>query len=331
MIHGRQATWLLLGAALVASDQASAARVSGQVTTPDGRPLVSAAVTIAPQDQRAGVPPESATISPDGRFSFLAVPSGRYELRARGQTQNDGPTLFGTFALTVGARDVENVEVILREGATLEGRLSVYRVRGVRPPPLASLIVRAPLVDGTGFGDALTGRVRSDGSFAIRGLMAGTHHVLVQGLPDSWMVQNVRIHGGDAVDAPFDVDERQRFDDVGVVITDALTRVTVHVEDRNGAANDAAVAVFPMSSALWIPGGRRVRLVRTDAGGTASIAGLPIGTYLAIARRSIEEGSLFGAGTLERLGENATPFAITMSGADTRVALRLDEGTTARR
>ena len=35
-------------------------------------------------------------------------------------------------------------------------------------------MVRAPLTDRSGFGDALTGRVTSGGGFAIRGLMALT-------------------------------------------------------------------------------------------------------------------------------------------------------------
>ena len=53
----------------------------------------------------------------------------------------------------------------------LQGRVALDRTRGMRPPSLSSMIVRAPLTDGSGFGDALTGRVNSDGSFAIHGLM----------------------------------------------------------------------------------------------------------------------------------------------------------------
>lgn len=331
MIHGRQAAWLLLGAALVASDQASAARVSGQVTTPDGRPLVSAAVTMAPQDEGAGVPPASATIAPDGRFSFVNVRSGRYEVRARGQTQNDDPTLFGTFALTVGARDVENVEVALREGATLEGSLSLDRARGARPPPLVSLIVRAPLADGTGFGDALTGRVKNDGSFVIRGLMPGPHYVFVEGLPDVWMLASVHVRGREVTDAPFDADERQRFDDVRVAITDAVTRVDVDVSAGKGLAADIPVAVFPSSPEFWIRGSRRVRFARTDAAGRATITGLPPGAYLATARRSLDVTPTSDVRALDRLRVGATAFTVAAGAAETRVMLHIDEGTAARR
>ncbi len=332
MIQGRQAVWLLLSAlALPAASQAPAARVSGRLIAADGRPLIGAAVAIAPQDDNVTVHPESATVSPDGSFVFRDVPAGRYEIRARGQTDTDGATLFGTFALGIGARDVSNVGVTLREGATLQGHVTIDRARGVRPPPLSSMIVRAPLTDGSGFGDALTGRPKSDGSFAIRGLMPGTHHVLVDGLPETWMVESVRVRGRDVTDAPFAVDERQRFDDVRVVITDAVARLTVHVEDDTGPAPDVAVAVFASSPELCIRGGRRVRLLRTDAAGNGVVAGMPSGAYLAAARRSIDERSLFRAGAFEPLRESATAFSIAAGAADTRVALRIDEGPAARR
>jgi hypothetical protein len=259
------------------------------------------------------------------------VPAGGYEIRARGQTENDGPTLFGTFALGVGARDISNVEITLREGATLQGRVTIDRARGVRPPPLASIMVRAPLTDGSGFGDALTGRPHTDGSFAIRGLMAGTHHVLVDGLPDTWIVESVRVRGGDVTDAPFTVDERQRFDDVRVVITDAITRLAVHVADDAGPAPDVAVAVFAASPELCIRGGRRVRLLRTDAAGNAVVAGMPPGAYLAGARRSIDERSLFRASAFDSLREGATAFTIAAGAADTRLTLRLADAAAARR
>ena len=331
MIRARQAAWLLAGtASLAAAGLAASARVSGRVTAPDYRPLVSAAVAMTPRDEGTAVRPESAIIAPDGSFSFSDVRQGKYEIRARGQTENDGPTLFGTFALTVEARDIANVEVALREGGTLEGRLALHRARGVRAPPLSSLVVRAPLTDGTGFGDALTGRVTSGGEFAIRGLMAGTHHVLVEGLPDTWMVESVYLRGRDVTDAPFDIDDRQRFDDVRVAITDAVTRVSLHVDERSGPAADVAVAVFAASPERWIRGGRRVRFTRTDASGNVTIAGLPSGAYLAAASRSIDERSVPLARTHEALRSSATAFTMTPSGADARVTLRVDGSPAAR-
>lgn len=332
MIYGRQAVRLLLSAlSLAAASQAPAARVSGRLIAADGHPLLSAAVAIAPEDEGVNVRPQSAAVSPDGSFSFTDLPAGRYEIRARGQTENDGPTLFGTFALGVGARDISNVEIALREGATLQGRVTIDRARGVRPPPLASIIVRAPLTDGSGFGDALTGRPQTDGSFSIRGLMPGTHHVLVDGLPETWMVEGVRVRGRDVTDAPFAVDERQRFEDVRVVITDAITRLTLHVADDAGPAQDVAVAVFASSPELCIRGGRRVRLLRTDTAGNAVVAGMPPGAYLAAAQRSIDERSLFRAGAFDSLREGAAAFTIAAGAADTRVTLRLGEATAARR
>src|SRR6476469_3206486 len=65
------------------------ARVSGRLTAADGRRLVSAAVMLTGADDSstAAVPPEDVTIFPDGRFTFGRVPPGRYQIRARAQSQ----------------------------------------------------------------------------------------------------------------------------------------------------------------------------------------------------------------------------------------------------
>ena len=111
------------------------------------------------------IPAEDVTIMPDGRFTFGRVPPGRYQVRARAQTQADGPALFATFGLVVETRDVANVTMTLQSGALLDGHVSIEsRRRNVTAPPLTSLTIRAPLTDGSGFGDALTGRVEGDGT-----------------------------------------------------------------------------------------------------------------------------------------------------------------------
>jgi uncharacterized protein (DUF2141 family) len=300
------------------------ARVSGQIAAADGRRLLGAAIMLTPIDEAAKpVPPDEVTILPDGRFTFGRVSPGRYRLRARAQTDSNGPTQFATFGLVVEGHDVANVIMTLQPGALLDGRLTV-ETRHRTASPLASLMVRAPLTDGSGFGDALSGRVDRSGAFAIRGLIAGPHHVLVEGLGDRWSVKSVTLRGRDITDQPFDV-AGETLHDVHVTIVDAVTQLTGEVHDAQDApARDVGVLVFSAAPQYWIPDGRRLRLVRTDDSGRFRIRGLPPGTYFAIASTSLPEsriGRLPSA--VERFRAHGTAIEIAGDEATVAVSLRV--------
>ena len=100
------------------------ANVSGQLVTVDGRQLLSAAIILSPVEGEgvAVAPAEQPSIQPDGRFSFAAVPPGRYQIRARGQTDGSGAALFGTLSVEVAGEDVAGLKLALRPGAVLEDR-----------------------------------------------------------------------------------------------------------------------------------------------------------------------------------------------------------------
>ena len=136
---------LLLGTIAVSAQQGS--RVSGRVVASDGRKLLSAAIMLTGVDEVSPtIPAEDVTIMPDGRFTFGRVPPGRYQVRARAQTQANGPALFATFGLVVETRDIANVTMTLQSGALLDGHVSIEsRRRNVTAPPLTSLTIRAPL------------------------------------------------------------------------------------------------------------------------------------------------------------------------------------------
>src|SRR5262249_26889546 len=72
------------------------ARVSGQLVTYDGKPLLSGSVIMSPLGGQGVpmVPPEDITMLPDGHFQFGHVVPGRYQIRARGQTDPAGAALF---------------------------------------------------------------------------------------------------------------------------------------------------------------------------------------------------------------------------------------------
>jgi hypothetical protein len=120
----------------------------------------------------------------------------------------------------VEGRDLDRVDVALIPGGQIEGRVVVESAGGASPrEALHGLRVRAPLVDDRMFGDALTGDVQPDGSYAIRGVMAGRHAIVVEGLREPWVMKSVTWRGQD-VTAGFQAESRQVYSDVRVTITD---------------------------------------------------------------------------------------------------------------
>jgi hypothetical protein len=330
MPRRRQARWIVAGVSLLCATldliarAPQGTRVTGRLTTPDGRGLLNGAIMMAPTDDREAVTLDEARILPDGEFSFGRVPPGRYQIRARAQTQADGSTLFATFGLIVDRQDITNIEMPLKPGTPLSGQVIVQRRHARNAPALAGVMVRAPLADGSEYGDALTGRVGRDGSFAIRGLIAGTHHVAVEGLADGWTVSSVTIRGRDVTDQPFDVNEGLPLRDVRIVVMDDVSEVAGQVRNASDQpARDAAVLVFPMSPQFWIPGGRRLRSVRTDADGRFVLRSLPQGAYLAVASMSVDVASLRRTRALEQLRDVATAFSIAPDAARTTLDLKL--------
>jgi hypothetical protein len=301
------------------------ARVSGRLAAADGRRLLSAAImlTAADDSSTAAVPPEEVTILPDGSFTFGRVPPGRYQIRARGQSQPNGVTMFATFGLAVEGRDIANVTMTLEPGALLDGRLDIENRHQTATPPLSTLTVRAPLADGSRFGDALTGGVQRDGAFAIRGLVRGVHHVAVDGLGDRWTVRRVTIRGRDITDQPFDV-AGEPLHDVRVTLVDAVSELAGEVRDEHDRpAADTPVLVFAVAPQFWIRDGRRLRLIRTDDSGRFRLRGLPPGAYLAVASPSVTDAKGRMPQNIERFRASATRLDITDDAPTVTISLRL--------
>jgi hypothetical protein len=287
--------------------------ISGRITSDDGRPLTSGAVMMAPaQGERpASTATDDVMILPDGSFSFRNVPPGRYQIRARAETGPGGTTLFATFNVLADGRDITNVAMVLLPGAIVAGTLVVDAVRASKPATLSRLRVRAPLSDGSSFGEALTGSVQQGGSYLIRGLMPGSHVLTVEGLQDPWVLKGVTYRGQDVTDSGLDANSRQRFDDVRVTITDVASEVSGVVRDAAGAAvPDATVLIAPLAQQFWTPTSRRFRLLRTDPAGRYRVRGLPAGEYRALASLELDAGETYRPELVKQVRAASTPLSL---------------------
>jgi hypothetical protein len=273
-------------------------------------------------DGVAMVPPEEPAMFPDGRFSFGGVVPGRYQIRARGVTDPLGAALFAVFSLEVQGNDVSGIRMTLRPGAILEGTLAVDNKHGTKPPVLSTIRVRAPFIDGNSFGDALTGTVQPDGAFALRGIMRGSHQLVIDGLEPPWVLKSITHQGTDITDLQLDFAEKEYRRDVRVTITDAGSQVTGRVQNpRQLPIAHAGVLIFAKVPLFWMRTSRRMRIAYTDQDGRFSVSGLPAGEYVAVTARSVDESDLGRRERLQALLDVGVAFRLPTDDARASVTL----------
>lgn len=289
-------------------------RVAGTIRTQDGRQLVSGAVIMRPvyTEGLASVPSQDVTILPDGSFAFRNVPPGQYQIRARGDVDQQSPSLLSTFRVRVEGRDIDNVEMRLVPGARIDGRLVVEAVRTPKSQQtFAGVRVNAPFTDGSAFGDSLTGDVQPDLSYAVGGLMTGSHVIRIEGLQGPWVLKSVTWRGQDITDTGVEAESQQVFSDVVVTITDRASEIAGLVQDGQGAAvADATVLIIPVSSQFWAKTSRRFRLLRSDAAGRYVVRGLPSGEYRAVASLELDDSEAYRRDLLQEIAEAGLPISL---------------------
>lgn len=288
------------------------ARVSGKITSYDNQQLIAGAVVMSPfrADKPASFTVTDVDIRPDGTYEFANVPPGRFIIRSRGEVDREGVALFAAFTLSVGGRNVTGVDMTLYPGARVQG-LVEWNGATPRPRDVSQVRVRAPMADGSQFGDALTGNITDDDRFAIRGAMVGSHLLRVEGLPEPWSLDVVYYRGQDITDIPISFEFGQDVESLRLVMTDVSTKFEGRLLSSPGDDFESyKVVVFPANQMHWKPNSRHIRIARPDREGRFSFHGLPPAIYYVTATRDVDESdigdprvldSLTAASTLVRL------------------------------
>ena len=243
----------------------------------------------------------------DGTFEFRDVPAAQYRLGASG----------ASVQVAVNGADVADLVLTQKTGSIVTG--TVVTEDGT-PPPFPSSGVRVTLVNASE--DVLptvyVNAVNTDWSFKLSNL-GGPFMFRIRGVPEDWTLGSVRLNDKEITDTPWDVPTGgQEIKGLQLVLTQHVGKVAGTVlNDRGAPTSSATVVVFSDEPELWNPGSRFVRVTRPSADGQFTLAGLPAGSYRAVAREFVEEGQWEDRTFLEQLRADAVRVVLASGGSET--------------
>jgi hypothetical protein len=280
-----------------------ATRVSGIVSGPQGPVRNQILRLLDLDDDDTGVGSEVAiTLSaPDGSFTFLEVPAGRYVLESRGRvlmpadvpilvpSDLDGIYMWGRSTLAVEDDPIEDFEMLVTPRPRFEGRIVFESTSGLQPNPSADLTVS--LIPANSARPPISMKADRNGQFAMIGVVPGEYVVRTLA-PRGWFVKRVAVGGRTLIEGSLTVDEGSDPDEVVITLTDRPNRVSGAVRDVRGmVAAGAAVVVLPGGPTGVGADARRARVVRSAWNGVYSVDALPPGDYILTA---ISEATMDG-------------------------------------
>jgi len=280
----------------------------------------------------------------DGRFTFLGVPEGDYEIRILrvpppvesmtptsfqsggqettvftvrpGESRASGdPTWWANMPISVRDGDVRDLRVPLRAGARISGRIEF---RGSAPPPKPQADrpyydVQLYAADGRTLPSFTAARADASMRFTTMQYPPGRYVVGVQQAPAPWILRSVTVNGRDALTAPFDLGNSD-IADVVVTFTDRSTSLAGTVRAAGTAGSSSAtVVLFPADVQAWIANGmiqRAFRTAATEADGAFSLPNLIPGDYLAAAIPADAPHNLQDSRTIAQLSRLATAVSL---------------------
>ena len=295
-----------------------------------------------------------------GGFTFLGVPSGDYLIKivqiprpsapsAPPMTISIGsgmmvsgsfapntevppvpsePTMWATVPVAVGDADETGVNIVLRTGLRVSGRVE-FEGSADKPTPdqLSRIPVMLEPADGQmDRGVTPPGRIDAKGQFTSFGLPAGRYYVR-SGAPTGWTLKGAFLGERDVSDVPLDLDSTD-VADVILTFTDRPASLSGTVQLTERAARDGvAVIVFPADSKAWMDTGanpRRMRKVATTDTGAYNVTPLPAGAYYVAAVSQTFAGDWQDPAFLAQLAAGAAHVQID-SGEKATQSLRLQE------
>jgi protocatechuate 3,4-dioxygenase beta subunit len=206
-------------------------------------------VTLAPRMAMGiatmGVGSRGATIRPDGAFEIARVVPGGYMLIASAVI--DDKRYQSRASLQVGGTNLEGVEVHIRPGATVTGRLHVEG-RDQEQLDGVSVTLQSWESGGIIYGPMPVSKTRADGSFQLEEINVDRYTLSLSGLPDGYYVKSVRSGGSDVMAAGLRVDGGAAPLDVLISPSAGAVEGTVSDPRSDKAFPGATVVLIPQAA-----------------------------------------------------------------------------------
>ena len=315
------------------------ATVRGTVLAVDGHRLGNLSLSVSRVDpDRLDSSSSGGDVDGDGSFNVTRLAPGRYRLSVSNRWMPyagpGAPRSFGSTEVEVDGSDVDGVNITLRPGSVLTGRL-IADAGGPAPATAAIQVALVPFVRDFAPGLPPPVSVKPDGSFRFDNVF-GKHFlrafstarptppspgttIVASSDPtpapaNTWFMTAVTLDGRDVIDVPLEFDGRPV--DVAVTMTTRPAVVSGTVTwTPQASATPPTVVVFVDDPTRWHREARSIRSVVAGADGRFRIRGLPADDrYLAVAVEGLEQIDARTPAMLEALRSAATPLRIDHGG-----------------
>jgi hypothetical protein len=301
---------------VIAMAPTKTATLSGTATTSDGKPIAQG-MGFLRETSPSGAFSSAAILIRDGRWTVSGVVPGDYlltlsfignfeQVAATGSTTAaQTSSEFIVQPLTVTGEDIRDVALVASAGGTASGRL---KFEGSSSPDIPSTaLVHA--VEPSIFGASSVGRVRADGTFTLSALY-GKRILRVSDIR-GWTLKSVTLNGADITDSGFETAPGTENAEIEMTLTQQTTEISGTVTtSRNEPVTDFVAIIFPPDADRWGLASRYVKATPPDQTGRFVVAGLPPGSYLAVAVEYMEPGDETNPEFLEKLKVAATTVRV---------------------
>ncbi len=264
------------------------ALVAGTLLDANGVPKTGGSLKLIPSRRSNAISSldVGARITPDGKFEFPNVPPGQYVIQAdRGRRGSSMEGEFGMLAVSVNGVDVTDLTLQTTVGSSIAGRITFVSSRGTSiPRPQQIEIVPVPTDADQSPPSVASAEISADWRFEVKGVH-GPRRLQLQRAPAEWTLQEIRIGGIDVTDRvlAFGRSDQSRAD-VEFVLTDRVNDVTGSILDMLGRPiTGSHLVMFSTDRDRWYPASRFLRESAAGIDGSASIKGMPPGSYYAAA------------------------------------------------
>jgi hypothetical protein len=288
------------------------ARVSGTLTTSNGKRLTNGMVALDSEIARGQRMAYSGRAQGDGSFSIGRVPPGSYRLIARGRAEGTEEPLTAVMPISIGDGDLTGLSVSLNPGATITGQIVFEGGRTPSAGTSASQVrVLARALEADSIGGNPTANVRADRSFELRGLSPGAAVIQIARPPSGWALKSVMIGARDVTDVPVELKSGDHLTDAVITLTEAVTELSgTVINERREPQIDYTVVIFPADPAEWSHVSRRIDGRRVDQSGQFRFTGLPAGRYLLALVDAVEQGQWTDPEFLDQIKSGAATLTL---------------------